>query len=184
MVRVVLRGRRAPEPTSRLPLGWGDYGGRYLGGLVLLVGGAALVVQTSALTLGLGVLGTLLHLAGWAVQPGRPLARAAVAVPAVVLCWCTIAGPKAMWALALLLPCWLLVRRRPAATYWTVCLPLAVGVLLAALPTATVAKSAAFWSVAAAGCAGAWLAREAALRVRLVHTNRIGDVPATPPDTP
>ena len=114
MPRFVLRGLPAPEPTSRLALTWGDYRGRYVVGVALLIAGAALVSQTTAVTLSLGLLGSAVHLAGWAVQPGRPLARAAVAVPSLIFCWCTITGPKTMWLLAFVLPCWLLVST-PAA---------------------------------------------------------------------
>jgi hypothetical protein len=143
-----------------------------------------MVVQTTALTLGLGVLGSVLHGAGWAVQPGRVATRAAVAVPGVLLCWCSITGPKAMWALAFLLPCWLVVRRRPRVAYWTFALPLGVGLLIASLPPAATEKSVAFWTVLVMVAAGAWIARELALKVRLVHTNRIGDIPVPGRDTP
>jgi hypothetical protein len=184
MARVVLRSRTAPEPASRMPLAWGDYPGRYLAGLVLLIGGAALVVQTNALTLGLGLLGSVLHAAGWAVQPGRPVVRAAVAVPAVLVCWCTITGAKAMWVLAFLLAFWLLLRRRPARAYWTLALPLGLGLLIASLPPEATDKTVAFWSVFAMVAAGAWIARELALKVRVVHTNRIASVPTEGRDTP
>jgi hypothetical protein len=89
-----------------------------------------------------------------------------------------------MWALAFLLPCWLIVRRRPRVAYWTLALPLGVGLLVASLPPATTDKSVAFWTVLGMVAAGAWIARELALKVRLVHTNRIDGVPTSGPDTP
>jgi hypothetical protein len=182
--RLVPRHDAAPEPTSRLPIAWGDYSGRYLTGVVLLVGGAALVVQTTAATLSLGMLGSLLLLASWAVQPGRPLVRAAVAVPSLLLCWCTITGPKSMWVLALILPCWLLVRRRPPITYWTTLIPLGLGLLLASCTSLVADKDATFWVVVGGVVAAAWLSREYALKLRLVHTDRIGEGPAEQPSSP
>ena len=184
MPRFVLRGLPAPEPTSRLALTWGDYRGRYVVGVALLIAGAALVSQTTAVTLPLGLLGSAVHLAGWAVQPGRPLARAAVAVPSLIFCWCTITGPKTMWLLAFVLPCWLLVRRRPPMTYWTLVLPLGLGLALASTFSHVSDKTMTFWTVVVGVVVGAWLAREYALRVRLVHRNRIGAPPATSSDTP
>jgi hypothetical protein len=178
MPRFVLRGRPAPEPTSRLRLVWGDYRTRYVLGVALLIAGAALVSETTAVTLSLGLLGSAVHLAGWIVQPGRVPARAAVALPSLVFCWCTITGPKTMWLLALVLPCWLLVRRRPPITYWTVALPLGLGLALASAFSHVAEKGLSFWTVVAGVIAGAWLAREYALRVRLVHTDPIGSATA------
>ncbi|WP_297343179.1 hypothetical protein [Amnibacterium sp.] len=184
MPRFVMRGRPAPEPTSRLPLAWGDYRTRYVLGVALLIAGAALVSETTAVTFSLGLVGSAVHLAGWVVQPGRPLARAAVALPSLVFCWCTITGPKTMWLLALVLPCWLLVRRRPPITYWSVALPLGLGLVLASAFSHVADKGLTFWTVVVGVILGAWLAREYALRVRLVHTDRIGPTPAPGPGTP
>jgi hypothetical protein len=179
MPRFVLRGRTAPEPTSRLPLAWGDYRSRFIIGAALLTAGAVLISETTAVTLLFGVAGSAVHLAGWVVQPGRPLARAAVALPSLVFCWCTITGPKTMWLLALVLPCWLLVRRRPAITYCSLALPLGLGLALASAFSGVADKGLAFWTVVAGVVAGAWVAREYALRVRLVHRDRIA--PGRPP---
>jgi hypothetical protein len=184
MPRFVMRGRTAPEPTSRLPLAWGDYRTRYVLGVALLITGAALESETTAVTLSLGLVGSAVHLAGWIVQPGRPLARAAVALPSLVFCWCTITGPKTMWLLALVLPCWLLVRRRPPITYWSVVLPLGLGLALALSFSHVADKGLTFWTVVVGVILGAWLAREYALRVRLVHTDRIGPAPAPESGTP
>jgi hypothetical protein len=184
MPRFVMRGRTAPEPTSRLPLAWGDYRTRYVLGVALLIAGAALVSETTAVTLPLGLVGSAVHLAGWIVQPGRPLARAAVALPSLVFCWSTITGPKTMWLLALVLPCWLLVRRRPPITYWSVVLPLGLGLALALSFSHVADKGLTFWTVVVGVVLGAWLAREYALRVRLVHTDRIGPAPAPGSGTP
>jgi len=184
MPRFVLRGRTAPEPTSRLPLGWGDYRTRHVVGVTLLIAGAALVAETTEVTLPLGVLGSVAFIGGWIVQPGRPGARAAVALPSLLCCWSTITGPKTMWLLAFVLPCWLLVRRRPPVTYWTLLLPLGLGLALAALFSHVSDKTVTFVVVTAGVVAGALIAREYALKVRLIHGGRIGAPPGTPPGAP
>jgi hypothetical protein len=179
----VLR-RPAPEPTSRLPLAWGDYQGRTVVGVGLLIGGAALVAQTTVYTIGLGLLGSALHLAGWAVQPARGRTRALVALPSMLACWATISGPKAMWLLALCLLAWLAVRERPVRVYATVALPLAVGLALAAAYSHVADKRPAFLLVLAGVAAGAWLARLLALRPKPVLTERIGATETECGDTP
>ena len=89
-----------------------------------------------------------------------------------------------MWLLAFVLPCWLLVRRRPPMTYWTLVLPLGLGLALASTFSHVSDKTMTFWTVVIGVVVGAWLAREYALRVRLVHRNRIGAPPAASSDTP
>ena len=76
------------------------------------------------------------------------------------------------------------MRRRPPITYWTLALPLGLGLVLASAFSHVSEKSGTFWTLATAVAAGAWLAREYALRVRLVHTDRIGSAPAPRSDTP
>ena len=176
--------RSAPEPTARLPLAWGDHQGRLVVGVALLIGGAALVAQTTVYTIGLGLLGSALHLAGWAVQPARGRIRALVAVPSMLACWATISGPKAMWLLALCLVAWLAVRERPVRSYLTVLLPLGVGLALAAAYSHVADKRPAFVLVLVGVAAGAWLARRLALRPEPVHTEPIGAPETECGDTP
>ena len=178
------RTRLAPEPTSRLPLAWGDYQGRTVVGIGLLVVGAALVAQTTVYTIGLGLLGSGLHLAGWAIQPARASTRALVAVPSMLACWATISGPKAMWLLALCLAAWFAVRERPLRSYALVALPLAVGLGLAAAYSHVEDKRPAFLLVLAGVVAGAWLGRRLALRPKPVLTERIATRHTECDDTP
>jgi hypothetical protein len=174
----------APEPTARLPLRWGDYQGRMTVGVGLLVVGAALVAQTTVYTIGLGLLGSALHLAGWAVQPARGRTRALVALPSMLACWTTISGPQAMWVLALCLAAWFAVRERPLRCYVLLVLPLGVGLTLAATYSHAADKRPAFLLVLAGVVAGAWLARRLALRPKRVLTERIGTADAECGDTP
>lgn len=176
--------RLAPEPTARLPLAWGDYEGRMVVGVALLIVGAALVAQTTVYTISLGLLGSGLHLAGWAVQPARVRTRALVALPSMLACWTTISGPKAMWLLALCLVAWLAVRERPVRSYVTVALPLGIGLILAATYSHVADKRPAFLFVLAGVAAGAWLAKRLALRSRPVLTERIATAEPECGDTP
>jgi hypothetical protein len=178
------QARLAPEPTARLPLAWGDYQGRMTVGVGLLIVGAALVAQTTVYTIGLGLLGSALHLAGWAVQPSRGRTRALVALPSMLACWATISGPKAMWVLAFSLAAWLAVRERPPRSYVVLALPLGVGLTLAAAYSHVADKRPAFLFVLAGVVAGAWLARQLALRPRPVLTERIGVADTECGDTP
>jgi hypothetical protein len=178
------RGPRLPEPTTRLRLAWGDYQGRMVVGVGFLIGGAALVVQTTAYTVGLGLLGSGLHLAGWALQPARGRTRALVAVPSMLACWATMSGPKTMWLLAFCLAAWLAVRERPPRTYLTLVLPLGVGSVLAAAYSHAADKQPAFLLLLGALLAGAWLARWIALRPKPVLTQRIGTGETECGDTP
>lgn len=178
------RRRLAPEPTTRLPLRWGDYQGRMTVGVGLLVVGAALVAQTTVYTVSVGLIGSGLHLAGWALQPARGRTRALVALPSMLACWATISGPKAMWLLALCLAGWLAVRERPPITYVTLALPLGVGLILAAAYSHVADKRPAFVLVLASVLAGAWIARHVALRPKPVLTQRIGAPETECGDTP
>jgi hypothetical protein len=133
-------------------------------GVGMLVGGAALVAQTTVWTIGLGLIGSALHVAGWAVQPARGRTRALVAIPSMLACWTTISGPQAMWVLALCLAAWLAVRERPAVAYLALALPLAVGLGSALVFSHAADKTPTFGIVLASVLAGAWLAKALALR--------------------
>lgn len=177
--------RLTAEPTTRLTLAWGDYQGRIVVGAGLLVAGAVLVAQTTVYTIGLGLIGSALHVAGWAVQPARRSTRALVALPSMLACWATISGPQAMWLLALCLACWLAVRERPAGAYVVLALPLAVGLGSALAFSHAADKTPAFALVLGSVLAGAWLARAMALRPpRSVLREPIGAAGTECGDTP
>lgn len=178
------RRPRLPEPTSRLRLAWGDYQGRMVVGVGLLIGGAALVAQTTVYTVAVGLLGSALHVAGWAVQPARGRIRALVALPSMLATWATMSGPQAMWLLALCLAAWLAVRERPAIAYLTLALPVVVGLLNAVAFSHAADKQPAFLLVLAAVLGGAWLARELALRPKPVLTEPIATAETECGDSP
>jgi hypothetical protein len=178
------RRRPAPEPTARIPLAWGEYQGRMVVGVGLLIGGAALVAQTTVYTIGLGLLGSALHVAGWAVQPARGGTRALVALPCMLACWATISGPQTMWLLALCLASWLAVRERPPLAYLTLLLPIGVGLGAAAAFSHAADKRPAFLLVLGSVLGGAWLARQLALRPKALLTEPIGTAETECTDTP
>ncbi len=176
--------RRLPEPTTRLPLAWGDYQGRMVVGVGMLIAGAVLIVQTTVYTAGIGLFGSALHLMGWALQPARGRIRALVALPSMLACWVTMSGPQAMWLLAGCLAAWLAVRERPAIAYLTVGIPVAVGLALTTAYSYAADKRPAFVLVLASVMGGAWLAREVALRPKAVLTEPIGAAETECGDTP
>ena len=57
------------EPTFSLPLRWGTYRGRYLAGLLLIVGGAIQLQGSNTRTLPLLLIGTTAHAVGWSIIP-------------------------------------------------------------------------------------------------------------------
>jgi hypothetical protein len=121
------------EPTSTLPLRWGTYRRRYLGGLAgILVGGVLLVLTNTYFLTGL-LAGTVLHLAGWLVLPAARWRRVAAAGPSFLGVAALLAGPTMTPMLVLPFLCWLLARHRPALSAVAAALPLATGLLLARL---------------------------------------------------
>ena len=118
------------EPTSRLSLRWGTYFGRYLAGLLLIVGGAIQLQGSNTWTLPLLLIGTTAHVVGWSIMPARGWRRMLVIVPATVQIWLLLSGPASVWMLVLPYLGWLLVRHRPLVSYSTVLLPLANGIII------------------------------------------------------
>lgn len=178
------RRRLVPEPTTRIRLAWGDYQGRMAVGVGMLILGAALIVQTTAYTVAVGLIGSALHLAGWLVQPARGRTRALVALPSMLASWATMSGPGAMWLLALCLAAWLAVRERPAIAYLTVVLPVAVGLALTTAYSHASDKRPAFLLVLLSVLGGAWLAREIALRPKPALDEPIGSAETECGDAP
>lgn len=118
------------EPSSLLPLRWGNYRGRYIAGIALIFVGAALIQLTSTYSLLVLPLGVLAHITGWCILPGigwrRILASGVGALTAIVL----LNGAPATVFLAFPFAAWLLLRQRPALAYLTLVVPLAVSFLL------------------------------------------------------
>ncbi len=121
------------EPTSLVPLRWGAYRTRYLGGLLLVVAGGVAVVGGGATTpfaTALLFLGSTAHVAGWAVLPSAGWRRVWILLPSTVTMWILLAGPVVLWMLVVPYLGWLLVRHRPLAGYPTVTFVLAGAVLI------------------------------------------------------
>jgi hypothetical protein len=126
------------EPTAGLRLRWGAYPTRLLGGLVLLVAGGVAIAggsAGSAFAIALPFLGTVAHVAGWAVLPAVGWRRVAALIPSTFTMWFLLTGPG--WLAVLVLPYlgWLLVRQRPLAALPTGLFVLAGAVIVARLFT-------------------------------------------------
>ena len=147
------------EPTFSLPLRWGTYRGRYLAGLLLIVGGAIQLQGSNTRTLPLLLIGTTAHAVGWSIMPAIGWRRMLAILPATAQIWLLLTGPASVWMLIVPYLCWLLVRHRPLASYVTVLFPLANGFIVpqffmeySGMPQALVISMFVF-------VASAWLAR-------------------------
>ncbi len=109
-------GGRA-EPNAWLPLRWSSYRPRQLAGVVLLTGGAALLLPTTAYTLQLGMLGAAAHVAGWLVLPAPGWRRLLAAGASLAAHLLMLLGSQFAWLMAVPLALWFLVRRRPGRVY-------------------------------------------------------------------
>jgi hypothetical protein len=124
---------RWQEPTARLPLRWGTYHGRYLAGLLLIVGGLLHLQSSTTLLLWPLVVGTVAHTIGWWILPAAGWRRLVVPLACGVQVWLLLTGPQSMWTLVVPYSAWLLVRHRPGISYLTVVAVVANGVLAAVL---------------------------------------------------
>lgn len=131
------------EPSSRIPLRWGSWGGRSWGGLWLIVGGGSAIVGSSAaftvssaanaFILVLASVGTIVHVIGWCVMPSRGWRRVAVIIPSTLSMLALLAGPRYLTLLVVPFLCWLIVRHRPLRVYPMAAFVVATGVVLARL---------------------------------------------------
>ncbi|MCU1514894.1 MAG: hypothetical protein JWO10_1984 [Microbacteriaceae bacterium] len=121
------------EPTSRLPLRWGSYRGRYLAAIALVFGGALILQATSVYANYFLPVGVAAGAAGWAILPASGLRRIAVVAPASFFVASPLVGSG--WAMLLVVPliAWLFVRQRPMLSWLVALLPLASGFVLAQL---------------------------------------------------
>lgn len=111
------------EPTSVLPLRWGNYRLRLVTGICLVFAGGLLVQLTSAYTLLVLPFGLISHIAGWCILPGigwrRVLGAAVSAVTMILL----LNGAAGTVFLLFPLGAWLLVRQRPLLSYAALIIP-------------------------------------------------------------
>ena len=111
--------RATREPTSLLPLRWGGYRERYLGGLCLIVGGGVAIAGSDTYVLWLLWPARIAHVAGWCILPVRGLAAVVVVLPSTLSMWLLLPGPRYLVVLVIPYLGWLLVRHRPALAYPT-----------------------------------------------------------------
>lgn len=155
------------EPTSLLPLRWGTHTGRYLAGLLLVVGGVIQVQGSNVWALPLLLVGTLAQAVGWSILPASGWRRLLVIVPAVGQAWVLLAGPQAIWSIVIPYLAWLLVRHRPLRSYLTAVFPAAAGILLAQSFREYSGMPVALAIAMAVLVASAWLARLIAVSARV-----------------
>ncbi|WP_210479682.1 hypothetical protein [Naasia sp. SYSU D00948] len=149
---------RPPEPNASLPLRWSRYGPRQAAGAVLIVGGAGLLLPTTAYTLHLGLLGAAAHVTGWLVLPApgwRRLLGAGAGLASLLL---LLLGGQLAWLMAVPLALWFLVRRRPARAYPLVLAPVIAGLLIAQTGGALASRVPAALTTGAVAVAAAWAA--------------------------
>ena len=151
------------EPARALPLRWGTYGGRYLAGLLYISGGLLILVGSNTYTVPFLLVGTVAHVGGWYILPGIGVRRIWMAWPSLISVWLLLTGPQILFAMALPLLAWLVVRQRPLLSYVTLVIPIGVGILLANLFNTNKSEPVALAIECAAVIGSAWLARALAV---------------------
>ena len=147
------------EPTRRIPLRWGSYESRYLGGLLYLAAGTVILISTNTYTIGFLLLGTLAHCFGWAILPATGARRLWAFWPSLLAIWLMLTGPQILFVMTATLLGWLLVRERPLRTYVVLLFPIASGVIMAYSFHSNHYEPLAFGIESAVVVGSAWLAR-------------------------
>ena len=119
------------EPTRRITPRWGTYEGRYLAGLLYIFSGSIVLLSSNTYALGFLLLGTIVHVAGWFILPAKGSRRLIAFGPSLVVSFLLLTGPQILFATAIILFCWLLVRERPLRSYLVLLFPIASGVMMA-----------------------------------------------------
>lgn len=146
-----------------LPLRWGSYASRVLGGGILIISGAVAVAGSDTFVLWLLLAGVVAHVAGWCIMPSdgwRRVVAVTISTPAVVL---LLTGPRFIGVLVLPYIAWLLVRHRPARSYPTVTFVLAGAVILPRVYSDYDGMLPALGIELAVIVASAWVARAVAV---------------------
>ncbi len=147
------------EPTSLVRLRWGTYRGRYLAGILLIVGGAVQLQGSNTYTLPLLLIGASAHAVGWSIMPARGWRRVVALIPSSAIIWLLLTGPLSMWMLSVTFLAWLLVRHRPLRSYLTVIFPIANGLIIPQFFTEYSQMFPALAISMSVFVASAWLAR-------------------------
>lgn len=117
------------EPTSLLPLRWGDEATRWWTGCWWIAGGGLAIAGSNTFSLWVLGIGTLFSVVGWCVLPSAGWRRTVAVGPAVFAMWLLLTGPRFVIVLVIPYLCWLLVRHRPGITALTA-IPVAVVAVL------------------------------------------------------
>jgi hypothetical protein len=147
------------EPARRLTLRWGTYEGRYLAGLLYIIGGIVVLDGSNTYTVPFLLIGTVAHVTGWLILPFPGLRRLSVVGPALATQWLLLTGPQSLWFMAIPFAGWLLVRERPLRSYATLVLVIGTGIVLSNSFHSAHNEPVAFGVESAAVVASAWLAR-------------------------
>jgi hypothetical protein len=147
------------EPTRRIPLRWGTYESRYIGGLLYIIAGLVILLSSNTYALGFLLLGTVAHCFGWAILPATGARRLWAFWPSLVACWLMLTGPQILFVMAAPLLGWLLVRRRPLRSFVVLVFPVAAGVIMAYSFHSNHDEPFALAVESAVVVASAWLAR-------------------------
>jgi len=118
------------EPTSLLPLRWGDAATRWWAGCWWIVGGGLAIAGSNTFSLWVLGIGTLFSVAGWCVLPSAGWRRTVAVGPAVLAMWLLLTGPRFVIVLVIPYLCWLLVRHRPWVTVFTAIPVVAIALLV------------------------------------------------------
>jgi hypothetical protein len=147
------------EPARSLPLRFGTYEQRYSLGLLYIVAGAVILVGSNTYAVPFLLVGTVAHVAGWYVMPGRGIRRIWMSGPSLLAVWLLLTGPQIHFVLVLPLLSWLVVRQRPLLSFVTLVIPVAVGIVLANVFTDNHDQPTALAISFVGLVAAAWLAR-------------------------
>jgi hypothetical protein len=164
--------RNFAEPTRRIPLRWGTYESRYLGGILYLAAGTVILLSTNTYTIGFLLLGTLAHCFGWAIMPATGRRRLWAFWPSLIAVFLMLTGPQILFVMAAVLLGWLLVRERPLRSYLVLLFPIFSGVIMAYSFHSNHDEPLAFGIETVVVVASAWLAR--GLAQSPSRANRVG----------
>jgi drug/metabolite transporter (DMT)-like permease len=147
------------EPTRRVPLRWGTYESRYVGGILYVAAGTVIILSANTYTIGFLLLGTVAHCFGWALLPATGRRRLWAFWPSLLAIWLMLTGPQILFVMTAVLLGWLLVRERPLRTYVLLLFPILSGVIMANSFHSNHDEPLAFGVETLVVIACAWLAR-------------------------
>jgi hypothetical protein len=163
------------EPARAIPLRWGTYRGRYLAGLAYIAAGMVILLSSNTYTIGFLLLGTVAHVGGWFVLPASGARRLIAFGPSLIASFLLLTGPQILFAMAVVLLGWLIVRERPLRSYIVLLFPVAVGVAMAYSFHANHDEPLAFGVESVVVVGSAWLARFLATTRRSARARTFGD---------